>query len=97
MGKVTVYLDDETWTSFKRKVLRKTGSLRRISEELRAIVQDSLVEETLVTAFKDLGYDIMTFPSAAAIVAVRPRRRTSSAEVTRELREKRHGPALSRH
>lgn len=70
--------------------------MRKISEELQALVQDSLVEETLAAAFEDLGYKPTTVPSVDSVKAVRPKRPTSAAETVRELRERRHGAHLSR-
>lgn len=98
MAKVTFYIDDETWAKFKRKMVRRSGTLRGISGELQAVVQDSLVEENLSQAFTALGYESGAFPSDIEVSAAVPRESTSSAAVTRELRSKRHHEAsLSRH
>jgi|SRR6267143_2699885 len=98
MAKVTFYIDDETWARFKRRVVRRSGTLRGISRELQAIVQDSLLEENLSKAFRALGYEPGAFPSDVEVSPVVPHEPTSSAAVTRELRGKRHNEAsLSRH
>ena len=97
MAKATFYIDEETLARFKRKVARRSGTMRRMSEELEHIVQDSLVEENLPAEFAELGFELGPLPSAADVRPIVPSTLTSSAEVIRKFRDARHGKSLSGH
>jgi hypothetical protein len=87
--KVSLYVRDETWDKFRRAVLRRTGDPRALSSEVQSLIQDSLVEETLIAGFEKMRISARPVISTQ-IVAVEPSIPTSAEDTLREMRGKRH-------
>jgi len=93
--KVSVYVDDEVWDKFRRAVVRRSGDPRTLSSEVQNLIQDSLVEDSVVTGFEKMK--IASKPlSSMQIVVVKPSVVTSAETTLREMRGRRHGKAVSR-
>jgi len=95
--KVSLYLDEKLWVKFKEEVLRKHGTLRKLSSEVESLLQTSIVDDEVVEqAFKKMGIDVRTFISPEEVKERRPKLRGPSSEVLiREMRRKRIGEDLS--
>ncbi len=90
LKKVSLYVDEERWAKFKEEVFRKYGTLRKLSDEVEALLDSSLVEDALVKAFKNLGVDVKGTISSKEVEQDRPiSRGPSSGEFIREMRRKR--------
>lgn len=92
--KVSLYLDKELWTRFKEAVLRKHGTLRKLSDEVENLLRFSLVGEEIELAFEKL--DVKTRAvSIDRIKRERPRLRGLPSEIIiREMRGRRIAEAL---
>jgi len=87
--KVSLYVRDEVWDKFRRAVLRRTGDPRALSSEVQTLIQDSLVEDTLITGFEKMKISSKPLISTQ-VVAVKPSAPTSAEKTLREMRGKRH-------
>jgi hypothetical protein len=97
MTKVSVYIDDEVWSSFRKQVFQKYGNLRKLSSEVEALLKESTVDNAVASAFQNLGIEVKSTISSGEIKAVRPSCQGNSSEVmVREMRRKRI-EALSGH
>ena len=93
--KVSVYVGDEVWDKFRRAVVRRSGDPRTLSSEVQNLIQDSLVEDSVVAGFEKMK--IASKPlSSMQIVVVKPSVATSAETTLGEMRGKRHGEAVSR-
>jgi hypothetical protein len=93
--KVSVYVGDEVWDKFRRAVVRRSGDPRTLSSEVQSLIQDSLVEDSVVAGFEKMK--ITSKPlSSMQVVAVKPSVATSAETILREMRGSRHGKAVSR-
>jgi hypothetical protein len=93
--KVSLYLGDDVWKKFKRNLLRRTGDSRSLSSEVQSIIQDSLVEDSVVAGFERMKIAARPLNSMQ-IVAVEPSVATSAGTTLREMRGERHDEAVSR-
>lgn len=82
------------WTRFKEAVLRKHGTLRKLSDEVENLLRFSLVGEEIELAFEKL--DVKTRAvSIDRIKRERPRLRGLPSEIIiREMRGRRIAEAL---
>ena len=58
MTKVSVYVDDSTWVSFKQQAFRKHGSLRKLSSEVEKLIRDAVAEEVVISGFEKMGIKV---------------------------------------
>lgn len=93
--KVSLYLRDELWEKFKRGILRRTGEIRTLSSEVQSLIQDSLVEDAVLSGFERMRIECKPL-NFMRVVAVKPSAATSSGAALKEMRESRHGKAVSR-
>ena len=94
--KVSLYVRDEVWDKFRKTVLRRTGDPRSLSSEVQALIRDSLMEDVVSAGFERMGRASKPL-SSTQVKAVAPSSPTSAADTLREMREGRHGKAVSRH
>ena len=52
--KISLYIDEKLWLRFKEAVLRKHGTLRRLSNEIEEVIRSCLVEDYLESFFKEM-------------------------------------------
>ena len=96
MKKVSLYLDEELWVRFKEAVLRKHGTLRKLSEEVEKLLQASMIDESIQAAFEKMGINPRVLISPKEVKQNRPRLRGPPAEVLiREMRGRRIAESLS--
>lgn len=96
MKKVSLYLSEEFWSRFKEAVLRKHGTLRKLSSEVENILQASLVDEDVERMFKRIGIDVKVFISPEEVKQGRPKLRgPPSQTLIREMRGRRIAENLS--
>jgi hypothetical protein len=88
LKKVSLYIDEELWTNFKENVLRKHGTLRKLSSEVEESLRHSLVcEELLLGSFKKIGINSDVSVTSEKIKRNRPRLRGPPSEILiREMR-----------
>ena len=55
LKKVSLYIDEKLWTKFKEIVLRKHGTLRKLSSEVESLLRASLIDEEIGHVFKRMG------------------------------------------
>jgi hypothetical protein len=96
LKKVSLYVDEELWTKFKENVLRKHGTLRKLSSEVEESLRHSLVdEELLLGPFKKMEVNIDVSVTPEKIKRNRPRLRGPPSEIlVREMRGKRVSKSL---
>ena len=98
MTKVSVYVDDSVWLSFKKQVFQKHGNLRKISSEIEALLRAAIVEDEIASAFKKTGIIVKGAISSQEIKQTRPKLRgLPSEEILKEMRRRRIVEALPRH
>lgn len=97
LKKVSLYVDEKLWVRFKEVVLKKHGTLRKLSSEVESLLRFSLVEEEVQSAFEKLGIRLESVISSDKIKRSRPKLRgPPSEELIREMRGRRVAEALSR-
>ncbi len=89
MGKVSIYIDPEIWQKFKKLIVQRTGDTRSLSKEVQSLIQETIVEKSLLYAFKKLDLVIERVPSFSDITPVVPTKPTSSGRMVREMRDER--------
>ena len=55
LTKVSVYVDDSVSLKFKAQVFEKHRSLRKISKEVEELLQATIMEDEIISAFKKTG------------------------------------------
>ena len=68
-----MYIDDPVWLEFKQRVMRKSGSLRKLSAEVEGLIRGANVETEVVCGFEKLGVKAKGNISSQEIKANRPR------------------------
>lgn len=90
MTKVSVYVDDDVWLSFKKQVFQKHGNLRSISSEVEDLLRAQVVEEQVVSGFEKIGVKVKGTISSREIKEIRPKLKgPPSEEIIKEMRRKR--------
>jgi hypothetical protein len=90
MTKVTVYVDDSVWLSFKKQVFQKHGNLRKLSSEVEKKLRDEIIEEQITSGFNKIQVPVKGTMSSQEIKATRPKLRgPPSQEIVKEMRQKR--------
>ena len=95
MAKVSIYVDDEVWGSFKAQVFQKHGNLRKLSAEVEMLLAAAIVKDHIVSAFEKIGVTAKGTASPQEIKALRPKLRgLPSEEILRQMRNKRIAQTL---
>ncbi len=90
LKKVSIYLNEEIWIKFKEAILRKYGTLRRLSDEVESLLRSSLVDEDIEKAFKDMNVEAEVSFSPEEVKRSRPKLQGPPSEaLIREMRGKR--------
>ena len=90
MRKVSLYIDEDLWVRFKEAVLRKHGTLRKLSSEVESLIRESLIGEEAIQGFAGLDVEVDTLISPKEIKENRPRLRGPPSEaIIREMRGRR--------
>jgi len=98
LTKVSVYVNDSVWLSFKKQVFQKHGSLRKLSSEIEALLRAAIVEDEIVSAFKKTGIIVKGTTSSQEIKQTRPKLKgLPSEEILKEMRRRRIVETLPRH
>jgi hypothetical protein len=93
--KVSLYLDEELWSRFKEAVLRKHGTLRKLSDEVENLLRYFLAGEEIESGFERLNIKARTI-SIDDIKRERPMLRGLPSEfIIRKMRGRRVAEALS--
>ncbi|MEM2047384.1 MAG: hypothetical protein QXZ06_05845 [Candidatus Jordarchaeales archaeon] len=97
MKKVSLYLNEELWVRFKEEVLRRHGTLRKLSNEVESLLRTSLAEEDIVEAFKGMDVDVKALSSPEEVKHDRPKLLGPPSEsLIREMRRRRIAEGLPR-
>ena len=85
-----MYLDEALWIKFKEIVLRKHGTLRKLSDEVERVLRASLIDEGIQSAFEKMGIEVRIPISPEMVKQDRPKLRGPPSEVLiREMRGRR--------
>lgn len=96
LTKVSIYVDNEVWASFKTQVFQKHGNLRKLSNEVEKLLRATIVEDQVVSAFKKVGVTAKGTVSSNEIKATRPKLRgLPSEEILKETKQKRFAQTVS--
>jgi hypothetical protein len=96
LTKVSIYIDNAVWESFKAQVFQKHGNMRKISSEVEDILRAEIVQTLVVSEFKKMGIKAKGTASSQEIKALRPKLRgLPSEEIVKEMRHKRVAQTLS--
>ncbi len=96
MTKVSIYIDDAVWESFKAQVFQKHGNMRKISSEVEAILRAEIVQNLIISEFKKMGVKAKGTASSQEIKALRPKLRgPASEEIVKDMRHRRVAQTLS--
>ena len=94
MKKVSLYLDEELWVKFKEAVLKKHGTLRKLSSEVESLLRASLVNEDVERALKKMS--VKTLISPEEVKQGRPKLRGPPSQILiREMRGRRVAENIS--
>jgi len=89
LKKVSLYIDEKLWARFKEVVLRKHGTLRKLSSEVESLLRTSLIDEGIGRAFEKMGIEVSVPASPEEIKRSRPKLRgPPSEDLIREMRGK---------
>jgi len=80
LKKVSLYLDEELWVRFKEAVLKKHGTLRKLSNEVENLLRASMVDEDIEKVFKKMGISVKTVFSPEEVKRDRPQLRGPPSE-----------------
>jgi hypothetical protein len=95
LKKISLYLDEKLWIKFKESILRKYGTLRKLSNEVENILRASIIDEEIEKAFKISGLNVKPIFSPEEIKHNRPQLRGPSSEaLIRKMRGRRIAEAL---
>lgn len=95
--KVSLYVDEKLWVRFKEAVLRRHGTLRKLSSEVESLLRFSLVEQNIQSAFEKMGVEVESMISSDEVKQNRPKLRgPPSEELIRQMRGKYIAEALPR-
>lgn len=90
MKKVSLYLDEELWIKFKEAVLKRHGTLRKLSDDVEDMIRGVMVDEEVEKAFKEMGLNVKTVVSPEEIKRDRPKLRGPPSEaIIRKMRSRR--------
>jgi len=90
LKKVSLYIDEKLWTEFKEAILRRHGTLRKLSSEVENLLRAFLIDEEIWRTFEKMGVDIRVLISPEEIKRNRPKLRgPPSEDLIREMRGKR--------
>jgi hypothetical protein len=98
MTKVSLYIDDTAWKRFREQVFGKYGTLRKLSEEVDALISSDDIEDALLVGAKKLDVTVDRALLPHRIKRIRPKLRGAPAEtIVRQMRDERNGGRLSGH
>jgi hypothetical protein len=96
LAKVSVYVDDAVWESFKAHVFQKHGSMRKLSSEIETLLRAAIMQNQVASAFEKVGVKVKGTTSSQEIKGLRPKLRgPMSEDIVKEMRHKRIAQALS--
>jgi hypothetical protein len=96
LKKVSLYLNENLWNKFKEAVLRRHGTLRRLSSEVEELLRTSLVDEDVEQAFMRMNVDMKIIFSPEGVKQGRPKLQGPPSEIIiREMRGRRIAEGLS--
>ena len=96
MAKVSIYVDDAVWASFKEQVFQKHGSMRKLSSEVETLLKASILQNQMISAFEKMGVIAKGTSSSQEIKALRPKLRgPASEEIVKEMRRRRIAQTVS--
>ena len=91
-------MDESAWRRFREHVFAKYGTLRKLSDEVEALICSEDTEGTLMLGAKKIGVKVDRAMSPSQIKRIRPKLRGASAEtIVRRMRTERSDGRLSRH
>jgi hypothetical protein len=97
LTKVSLYVDDAAWKRFREQTFAKYGTLRKLSDEVEALICSDDIEGLMTAGAKKLGVTIDRALTPAEIKRTRPKLRGAVAEqLVRDPREEHHGGRPSR-
>ena len=86
----SLYIDERLWIKFKELVLRRYGTLRKLSSEVESLLRAYLVDDEVERAFKRMGVDVDVLVSPEDVKRGRPMLRgPPSEDLIREMRGRR--------
>ncbi len=97
MTKVSVYVDDSVWLKFKAQVFEKHGSLRKISKEVEELLQATIMEDEIISAFKKTGIAVKETTSQEIKQTRITLKGPPAEEIVKEMRRRRVAETLPRH
>ncbi|GBC75695.1 hypothetical protein HRbin06_01015 [archaeon HR06] len=96
LKKVSLYVDEKLWSKFKEAVLRKHGTLRKLSSEVENLIRLSLINEEIQRAFEKMNVDVRVMISPEEIKRSRSKLRgPPSEDLIRDMRGKRIAEGIS--
>jgi len=97
LAKVSLYIDDEAWKRFREQVFAKHGTLRKLSDEVEALMCSEDIERIVAASAKKAGISIERRLTASAIKKARPKLRGTVAEtIVRRMRDQSHAGRVLR-
>ncbi|HID17568.1 TPA: hypothetical protein EYP26_04670 [Candidatus Bathyarchaeota archaeon] len=96
LKKVNFYVDEKLRAKFKEAVLRKRGTLRKLSGEVESLLRSSLIEESLGEPLKkSIVVKALTFPGE--VKRGRPKLKGPPSEILiQEMRGRRTDEGMPR-
>ena len=87
LKKVSLYIDEELWARFKEAVLRKHGTLRKLSMEVENLLRELIAGEEVERGLRAVGARAGVLTSPEEVKKRRPRLRgPPSEEIIRGMR-----------
>jgi len=97
LTKVSVYIDDSVWITFRAKVFQKHGNLRKLSSEVESLLRAAIVEDAVISTFEKISVKAKGAISSKDVKEGSPQLRgPPSEEILTEMRRKRVAEALPR-
>jgi hypothetical protein len=87
--KTTLLIDEKTWAEFRKLVLSRYGSSRKLSAAVEEAIRTFNSVELLVSLSNNLGLNVNSYPSTAEIKKRRPKVSVSSGKIVRQMRDER--------
>ncbi len=90
-------MDDSVWLKFKAQVFEKHGSLRKISKEVEELLQATIMEDEIISAFKKTGIAVKETTSQEIKQTRITLKGPPAEEIVKEMRRRRVAETLPRH
>lgn len=87
--KTTIVVDEKVWNQFKKTISSRYGSHRNLSPAVEEAIKCFNAVQLLNSFSSAMGFDTKIYPSIRDVESRRPKLKTSTGKIIREMRDER--------